>query len=96
MKKMITWIKEGKRMYWSITIKFLFGIVLLINASQCRIPAVIMIFGLLYAIGSFVGILMGIDKMKAYVKWWEERPPIVYRLWSVGTIGLGLLLFFSV
>ena len=93
--RLIAFCKEGTRLYWTVALKVLFGVILLLAADKCKLTGVIMILGVIYVGGSAIGLLFGIERLKRYCEWWEKRKPIVHRLWALGAIAIGVLIIYS-
>lgn len=95
LKKIIFYIKQGYRIYWSIGLKVLSGVVFLAASSQCRLSGVIKAMGILYIVGPIVVLLFGRDKLTTYCDWWLRRPPVIFRIWSLLTLTVGGLIIYS-
>ncbi|MGB2599479.1 MAG: hypothetical protein WBB86_02480 [Candidatus Omnitrophota bacterium] len=95
LKQMISYVEKGKRTYWSCGIKTVIGIIFLLAALQCKVPLVIAVLGILFVSSLVICMMMGEKGIKAMIKFWKEKPPVILRLWSVLTLAIGLLIIIS-
>ncbi len=95
LRQMISFAKKPKRVYWSCGVKTLIGIIFLLAALQCKVPLVIAIFGILFASTIVICMMMKEKGMKAWIEFWEGRPDVVLRIWSLITLAIGALIIFS-
>ncbi len=95
MKKTFIFLSEGKRFYLVALVRILLGLVLLIAASQCRIPLLVTVIGILPLVGGVLIPALGLARCKEMVRWWQEKPDNVLRLLSLAPAGIGVLLFYA-
>ena len=95
MKKMIAFVKVDKRVYWSGGIKTLVGIIFLLAATECKIPFVIAVMGILFVMSLVICLAMGDKKIKSWIEVWEAKTEDFVKVWSLVTIAIGALITFS-
>ena len=95
LKRMIVFFIKGKRVYWSIGVKTIFGVVFLLAALQCRVPLVIAILGILLVSSLAVSLVIGTKGLKSMCEFWMERPSAVVRVWAALTLVMGVLIIVS-
>ena len=95
-KQYIAFWEKGKRLYSGGILSILVGVILLLAASQCRLVGVIVTLGIItLAKGIFIFVL-GTERMKSMLKWWQERTLLVLRFLAPIAIAIGALLVYSV
>jgi len=96
MRWLIDFWKEGKRIYLVGLLRLLIGIILLLAASQCKLPGVVTTLGILILLGGLLIFLLGLEKVRSMLDWWSKKPPAALRLMGSIALAIGLLLFYSV
>ncbi len=95
LKKLVEYFKEGNRLYVSMVIKALIGLILFVSASTARMPSIIYVIGLLYILGPVVGLILGVEKMKKLLDWWAGQTEKVYKSWAIGAMVFGCVIIFA-
>jgi len=97
MKKMISFWKQGKRIYAGGLLRVLFGIIFLLASSysQVRQPCVLAVLGVLMILGGMLIFILGPEKMKAILGWWDKKPASVLRLIAILALAIGTLVIYS-
>jgi uncharacterized protein YjeT (DUF2065 family) len=96
MKKMIAFWRQGKRAYIGGLLRILFGLIFLSSASQARFPALITGLGIFLLIAGIFIFVLGLEKMKAMLGWWDKKPLSVLRLMGLLVFAIGILIIYSV
>ena len=96
LKKILNFWKEGKRAYLAGVMRLVFGVIFLFAAQGCKFPALIFTIGALALIGAAVIFLVGPDKIKPILGWWEKKPPLVIRIMGTAAFIIGALIFYSI
>ena len=96
VKKLASFWMQGKRVMIGAILSLLFGIGFLSIASQCKIPLVLTILGIISLAKGIFLLSLGPDKAKAKISWWTERPDGVMRLIAILAIAMGVLLLRSI
>ncbi|MCK4307559.1 hypothetical protein KAW50_04960, partial [candidate division WOR-3 bacterium] len=94
--RFITFWEKGRRLYIAGILRIVFAIILLFSASQCRAVGVVLAFGILFLIGGIIIFTLGLKKLKSILKRWSQKSPLVFRLLGIVTLGIGILLLYSV
>ncbi len=95
MKNLIGWFSKGRMAYLAAAVKTLVGILFLIFARECRIPWILLTIGLLTAGGSILFCGLPFAKIQAYLKWWQNRPLWLYRVWGLMAAVFGGLILYA-
>ena len=81
---------------FAVIVRILFGVALVIGASESKYPIVLQIFGwLLISVALVIGGI-GRERFKKVVKWSVKLPTLIYRLASVLSILFGCFLIYAV
>ena len=86
---------KGKRLYLAAVLRITIAVIFLLAASQCKIPAIIIALGILLLVSAIVMFTVGLEKQKAFLGWWRQKPPLVLRLMAVTAILLGAVVLYS-
>ena len=96
MKNYVGFWVQGSRMRKGGVVNLVIGIVLLMAASQCRVPIVLTLMGIMSLVKGVFLFSVGSEKAKAMAGKWRDKPQGKVRLLALLPIGLGLLLFWSI
>ena len=95
MKQLIVFWRQGKRIYIAGILRLLFGVILLLAASQCRLVGVIVTMGIFMLIGGTLIFTLGLEKIKSILDWWDKRQPLAMRFMGLIAFGIGVLIIYS-
>jgi uncharacterized protein YjeT (DUF2065 family) len=95
MKRLMEFIKQGRRMYFAALLRFALAIVFLLAAKQCRYFWVIFAFGVLFIISGLLIFILGIEKVKSYISWWQKQPLMLLRVMALLGLAIGALIIYS-
>ena len=83
-------------LYLAAGFRVLFGIVLLLAASESAYRVALASLGGLAIATALIGLLMGYQRDLAFIEWWSQRPASFIRVWSLAAIAFGVFLVISV
>jgi len=95
MKLMMGFFKKGKRLYWAAVIRFALAVVFLLAAWQCNIKWVIAAFGVLFIISGLLIFILGLEKIKEMLQWYENKPLLLLRIISLILLAMGVIIICS-
>jgi small-conductance mechanosensitive channel len=95
MKKMISFWRKGKNIYAGALLRVLFGVIFLWSVTQARLPWVIYILGILMLLGAALIFILGLEKTKKILDWWDKKPHSVLRLIAILILAIGVLVIYS-
>jgi uncharacterized protein YjeT (DUF2065 family) len=95
MEYLMEFFKEGKRIYLAGLIRFVLAIVLLVAARECYITSVIVFFGILFLISGLLVFIIPLEKIKAYIGWWQKQSPLLLRLMALIALAIGVIIIYS-
>lgn len=84
--------KSRKKIVAGGIISFLFGILFLLAASNCRVPVVITIFGIWAIIKGIILLVINEKKLNAYLEWWLKKPLSIIRILGIVSLAFGILI----
>jgi uncharacterized membrane protein len=87
--------QSRKGFYFAIGIRGVFGIVLLLTASQSRFPEAFRVLGIISLMAALAAPFLGFDRLQRFVQKWMKRSPGFIRGWSVMTAAFGAFLLYG-
>ena len=93
--KVISFFARSKMIYLAAVIRAVLGPIFLVYATRCKIPSVIITFGVLMLIGAVILFLVKPEKIKPMLIWWTQRPPWALRTVAVVALIIGTLIAIS-
>jgi len=95
MKRIMEFFKQGKRIYLAGLIRLVLAIIFLLGASECKKPWVIIAFGILFIIGGLLIFILGLEKLKRWIEWWQKQSNLLLRVLAVIALALGAIIIYS-
>ena len=88
------WTK-GKRIYIGAAINLIIGVLLLRGASQCTLPAIVTVVGILSLIKGVALLVRGPESLKFWSKLLKDKSASVLRLFLLLGLAIGVLLIYA-
>jgi uncharacterized protein YjeT (DUF2065 family) len=95
MKSLMEFFKQGRRIYFAALLRLVLAVVFLLAAGQCRYFWVIFAFGVLFIISGLLIFILGSERVKSYINWWQKQPLVLLRVMALIGLGLGALIIYS-
>ena len=95
IKLLMGFFKKGKRIYFAGLLRFALAVVFLIAARECRYPWIIIASGLIFLTGGLLIFLLGPEKIRRILDWYEEQPALIFRVIAVVVLIFGAIIIFS-
>jgi uncharacterized protein YjeT (DUF2065 family) len=95
MKRLMEFFKQGRRMYFAAMIRLVLAVVFLLAARQCRHFWVIFVFGVLFIISGLLVFILGLEKVKSYISWWQKQPLVLLRVVALISLAIGAIIIYS-
>lgn len=95
MKNIMEFFKQGKRLYFAGLIRFTLAIVFLLAARECDITWVIATFGVLFIISGLLIFVLGLERLKSMIDWWQKQSFLLLRVIALITLALGAVIVYS-
>ncbi len=93
--KLVSFFTKGKLMYVALALKAAIGVVFLISALSCKMPRIIITFGLLILFGSLWMFTVKQEKLKRFLSWLQQRSPTFFRVMGLVLLVLGGILIYA-
>ena len=93
--KLVSFFTKGKLMYVALVLKAAIGVVFLISALSCKMPWIIITFGLLILFGSLWIFTIKQEKLKRFLSWLQQRSPTFFRVMGLVALVLGGILIYA-
>ena len=84
-----------RRLHVAVGTRLVLGVIFLLGARSCRVPAVIYAFGVLAVLAAMALLGLGSVRLDALMHWWSLRPPLLIRAWCLVGVLLGMLVLSS-
>jgi len=95
MKWLMDFFKQGKRIYLAGLTRFVLAVVFLVGARECKRSWVIFAFGILFLIGGLLIFILGPEKIKRVLDWWQKQSVLLLRVMAVLALVIGAVIIFS-
>ena len=90
-----TW-ESRSGLHLAIVIRVVLGLLLLATASESRFPQTFRVLGWISLIAAVISPLIGIARLRRFVKWWADKPSAFIRTWSLTALGFGAFLVYAI
>lgn len=94
-KRLMEFFKQGKRMYIAALIRFVLAVVFLLAARECSVTRLIAAFGILFFISGLLVFILGIERVRAYINWWQKQSLLLLRLMALIALAFGVLIIYA-
>ena len=95
MKSLLKFFKQGKRIYFAGLVRLVLAVVFLLAARECDITWVIVIFGVLFLISALSIFMIGAEKLKLMLDWFQNKSALFLRVMAVITLAIGAIIIYS-
>ena len=95
MKWLMEFFKKGKRIYFAGLIRFALAVVFLVAARECKHSWVIFAFGILFIISGLLIFILGLEKLKSIIDWYQRQSVLLLRVIAVIALAIGGVIIYS-
>jgi len=95
MKWLMEFFKQGKRIYFAGLIRFALAVVFFLGALNCRIPWLIITFGILFLIGGLLIFMLGPKKLKSMIEWYQKQSLLLLRVIALIALAVGAIIIYA-
>jgi uncharacterized protein YjeT (DUF2065 family) len=95
LKKLMEFMKKGKRIYLAAVLRFALAIIFLLGASECYKQWVIAVFGILFLISGLLIFILGPEKIRQILEWYQKQPSLIFRVIAVIVLACGAVIVYS-
>jgi len=93
-RRILEFFKQGRRIYLAGLLRFVFAVVFLLGANECKIPWVIITFGILFIISGLLVFTFGLEKLKAMINWCQKQPALILRFIALIALAIGAVIIY--
>ncbi len=94
-KWLMEFFKQGRRIYFAGILRFALAIVFLVGARECKRFWIIFAFGILFIISGLLVFVIPLEKIKAYISWWQRKSLLLIRFMALIAMAIGAIIIFS-
>jgi len=94
-KHLFEFFKQGKRIYLAGLVRLALAVVFLLAARECDITWVIALFGILFLISGLSIFLIGAEKLKSMLGWFQNKSALFLRVMAVIILVIGAVIIYS-
>jgi uncharacterized protein YjeT (DUF2065 family) len=95
IKWLMEFMKKGKRIYFAAVIRFTLAIIFLLGAGECYQQWIIAAFGILFLISGLLILILGPEKIRNILEWYQEQPVLIFRVIAVIVLACGAVIVYS-
>lgn len=94
-RRIVQYLKEGKRLYYAAASRVLIGILLIIASFSCRFMEVVLGLGIFAVLAGGLPMALGLPRMQAFVDWWMQKSDNVLRAMTAIALLFGAALIYA-
>lgn len=94
-KRVMDFFKKGKRIYIAGLVRLILAVVFLLSARECRHFWVIFAFGILFMISGLLVFIIGAEKLKPMLGWFQSKSTLFIRVMAVIILAIGAVIIYS-
>jgi hypothetical protein len=95
IKKLMNFFRKGKRIYFSGVLRLALSVVFLVGARECRYFTIIFASGIIFLAGVILIFLLGPEKIRKILDWYQEQPVLIFRIIAVIVLVFGVIIILS-
>jgi hypothetical protein len=95
MRAAVRFFSKGSRLYLAAMLRFALAIVFIMGARHCGLRWVIVMFGLIFLLSGLLIFLLGLERAKGIIRWYQEQPIIIFRVVAGIVLGVGLIIVYA-
>jgi uncharacterized protein YjeT (DUF2065 family) len=95
LRKLMEFIKKGKRIYFAGVLRFVLAIIFLLGASGCDHAWIIAAFGILFLISGLLIFILGPEKIRQILDWYQDQTVILFRIIALIVLACGAVIVYS-
>ena len=94
LKAVMEFFKQGNRLYLPAVIRLALAVVFLLAARECKIPWVIMLFGIIFLVSGLLILVLGLEKVKVIIDWWQKKSVLLLRFAVIVGAAIGAIIIY--
>jgi len=96
MNRLMEFFKKGKRIYFAGLVRLVLAVIFLLGARECKQFWMIFAFGILFLISGLLIFMLGPNKLKSIIDWYQRQPVLLHRVFAVIVLAMGVVIIYSV
>jgi uncharacterized protein YjeT (DUF2065 family) len=94
-KAIMRFFAKGSRLYFAAILRFALAIVFFMGARECDMVWVIVVFGLIMLLSGLLIFMLGLEKSKEIINWFEAQPMFMQRILAIIVLAVGLIIVYA-
>jgi uncharacterized protein YjeT (DUF2065 family) len=95
IKRLMEFIKKGKRIYLAALIRFALAVVFLAGARECRYPWLIFAFGIIFLISGLLILILGPERIRRILDWYQNQSTLIFQVIALIVLAFGVAVIIS-
>ena len=95
LRAIMRFFSVGKRLHLAALVRFALAIVFFLGARECDMRWVIVLFGLIFMLSGLLIFMLGLEKSKAIISWYQEQPIVIFRVVAIMVLSVGLIIVYA-
>ena len=95
MKWLFEFFKKGKRIYFAGVIRLALAVVFFSSYRECDKRWIIFAFGILFLISGLLIFVLGSEKVRRILDWYQKQPVLIFRVIAVIVLAIGAIIIYS-
>ena len=95
LKKLMEFIKKGRRIYFAGILRFALAIIFLLGASECYQKWIIATFGILFMLSGLLIFTLGPERIRNILEWYQKQSLLIFRVIAVIVLACGAVIVYS-
>lgn len=95
MKRLMEFMKKGKRVYFAGVLRFALAIIFLLGASECDQKWIIAVFGILFLISGLLIFILGHERIRQVFEWYQKQTVLLFRIIAAIVLACGAVIVYS-
>jgi len=94
LRRIMQFLKKGKRLYLAAIIRLALAIVFLLGARECNITWVIFAFGILFLVSALLIFILGTERLRPIIDWYLKQSDLLLRVIALITLAAGVIIIY--
>ena len=95
VKSLMEFFKKGKRIYLAGIARLVLAVIFLLAARDCDITWLIAAFGILFLISGISIFMLGPEKCKSIIDWFQKQSLLFIRIIAIIPLALGAVIIYA-
>ena len=95
MKKIMGFMKKGRRIYLAGLLRFTLSVIFLLGAEKCDYKWIIATFGILFLVSGLLIFTLGPEKIRRMLDWYQNQPLLIFRVIAGIVLACGAVIVYA-